>query len=369
MARSVRRAALLVLLFVLAGMFVRWMSRRTPRLERSPDYDSTTPLPAAAAAAPEALTSAPAPPSLDNCAYVHRLLQGKDPLASSSGLPQSGKPTDFGAVFWLKQPVLTTLDAQSQTKVVLLKYNHYTPTQHTIKFTNTIQVLQEFRSAAIFPALRAFCRGAEDGFDYVLVDYVPLHPSELPAPGKFEDCASRAEKVLRLLVTLDEELHLAFVDVKPGQWMAREGGNEFVLQDMDDIVHPPWFGEQYGDQVEDAIRRVGSVNKLSIGDARNAWRKEMFPNDKLTIRYAMVRLDQMLLHDMGFRWEGSSCQRGMPAMYSSCLRKAIDWGAVVGNDWPSPAMVLKALEQCRHGVTFDKAAQGKRPRAAWRGDA
>jgi len=301
--------------------------------------------------------------NLSNCAWIESLLRGEDPNASSEGLPQSGKPTGFGAVFWLKQPILKTVDPQSGAKVVLLKYNHYTPTQHIIKFSNTVSILSEFTTARIFPELRAVCKGAKDGFDYIVVDYVPLHPTELPAPASFGDCFARAIKVLDLLVVLDDELHLAFVDVKPGQWMAREDGVSFVLQDVDDVVHPPWVGEQYPDQVEDAIRRVARVNGISLQRAHQAWHTEMFPRQQLTIRYAMARLDQILLHDMGFRWESSACRSGMPAGFMACLVRALEWGAVVGPDWPSPALVKAAVAQCRDLGTFER---GQRAPAAWR---
>jgi len=143
---------------------------------------------------------------------VNKLLSGELP-STKDGLPAAGKQTTFGAVFWLKTPVLKAVLPEKDTEVVLLKYNKYLPKQHTLKWWNTVSILSEHRDDNIFPKIFAYCKDPGDGFHYILVEWIDLHPSELPKPKHFEECFDRSNKVLNLLVNLDD-MHLAFMDVK-----------------------------------------------------------------------------------------------------------------------------------------------------------
>jgi hypothetical protein len=311
-----------------------------------------------------------APVSLDNCALINQLLSGEIP-STKDGLPSAGKPTNFGAVFWLKSPILRAKIHNDQD-VVLLKYNKYLPKQHTLKWANTVSILNEHRDGKVFPKMNAYCKDPGDGFHYILVEWIDLHPSELPAPRDFPQCFERLDKVMNLLITLDEEMHLAFMDVKKGQWMSRAGGNSFVLQDVDDIVRSPWVpskeaGDLYNDQVGFAQSIIQSdlPPGTAIGAVKKVWDEEFFPSG-YTIRYAMILLGEIVQRDMGFRWQ-SDCSAGMPPGFLKCFDKVVIWARTVSNEWPAPRQVLWAFNECRLKGTFDMSEpQARRAIQPWR---
>jgi hypothetical protein len=186
-SKSSRILVRVVLILVLLLVAVLWISRFLP----SP----TTPNTSTTSTTTTSLRSLPVPKTTnyENCRLIQDLLQGN--IASTKdGLPSAGKPNEFGLVFWLKTPVLRA-DVDNQP-VVLLKYNKYLPKQHDLKFTNTENILQQFGSdpSQVFPKLTATCEDPGDGFHYILVEWVDLHPSELPKPTKFMDCFTRVDR-------------------------------------------------------------------------------------------------------------------------------------------------------------------------------
>lgn len=306
-----------------------------------------------------------APISLDNCPLVNQLLRGEIP-SSDQGLPKAGKANEFGLVFWLKTPVLHA--TVNDRKVVLLKYNKYLPTQHDLKYSNTVSVLKQFgaHESRLFPEMFAYCNDAGDGFHYILVEYLSLHPSELPKPQAFAECTSRAKRVLELLVTLDEDMHLAFMDVKKGQWMARTV-DSFVLQDVDDMVRSPWVptqeqGDLYVDQVDTAKRIMQDLMPAgtTAGAVDRLWDERVFPQG-YTIRYAMILLRYLLVDDLGFSWT-RECKFASQ-QFHSCLQRVLDWAATPGEDWPAPKQALFALKECEQRGEFTKTAREPAP---WR---
>jgi len=309
--------------------------------------------------------------SLDNCELVNDLLSGKIP-SSTEGLPSSGKPTSFGAVFWLKSPVLRAKLPGSGQDVVLLKYNKYLPKQHTLKWSNTVSILSKYRDGRVFPKMYGYCKDPGDGFHYIVVEWIDLHPTELPKPTNFEQCFDRMEKLVKMLVTLDEEMHLTFMDVKRGQWMSRPDKESFVLQDVDDIVPSPWTptneaGDLYHDQVAGAQNIIqGTLPPgTSIGHVKKIWDEEFFPNG-YTIRYTMILLGQIIRSDMGFHWE-RDCRAGMPKEFITCFDRVLGWAATPKSDWPAPKQVLWAVNECRTHGSFDKTdPMAIRPTAPWR---
>lgn len=309
--------------------------------------------------------------SLDNCGLIKQLLDGTI-SSTTEGLPSSGKATSFGAVFWLKSPVLRAKLPESGDEIVLLKYNKYLPKQHTLKWTNTVSILNEYRDGRVFPKMHGYCRDPGDGFHYIVVEWIDLHPSEMIRPKSFEQCFHRATKLVKLLEILDEEMHLAFMDVKKGQWMSRPDELSFVLQDVDDIVRAPWTpsnepGDFYRDQMDTALRIIQGFlpQKTAIGYVKKIWEEKMFPKG-YTIRYAMTLLQEMIINDMGFNWS-SDCKFGMPDGFRPCLDEVIKWAATIQDDWPAPRQVLWAMNECKRQGSFDRSSdEAKRPPAPWR---
>jgi hypothetical protein len=313
--------------------------------------------------------------TLDHCKEIKQLLtQPNLPSPESQGLPDSGKEQG-GITFWIKKPILKIDNPPS----LLLKYNKYLPTQHTIKWTNTVSVLGKYSHlSSILPRLFGHCRDPGDTFHYVLVEWIHSRPKELIKPTTFQQCFNRAIKLMEALTVLDDELHLGLFDVKPGQWMARINTNnnfDIVFQDADDIAPSPWKSikdARYPDQIDRAIRRIqwANPNKIkSFLEAHRTWHVDLFPDHTYTIRYTMILLYEILEHDMGFSWRDRECSSGQPKHWRSCLESVLEWTATVEDDWPAPKQVLDALLEC--GSSNNNNSNGKftktiRPQASWR---
>ena len=154
----------------------------------------------------------------DRCEWIKKLLE--DDVKVGDPLPEPGKPR-AGGVFWLKEPLLhTVIDNDGvEEEVMILRYKIYNKdpswTQHTDKFTNTVQVLERYGQAinGIFPKLYGYCKDI-DGYHVLAVEYVDKLMEDLEKPQTLSECVERATDVLTLFETLDKKYHMTLVDFK-----------------------------------------------------------------------------------------------------------------------------------------------------------
>jgi len=304
---------------------------------------------------------------IKGCSWIKSLLENPIPVKGAKPLPKSGKRNTDGNVFWLKSPVLHSVHPDFPDKeVMVLKYNIYNKdpswTQHTDKYTNTVDTLSKHRNLKFLPRLYAHCKDI-DGFHHIAVEYIGKHMNELPRPKGLRDCANRAIAVLSMFAELDDN-KLCMMDMKPGQWMVRNNG-EFVIQDVDDIVTSP-TRVVYDDQAEGMMGRFQNMNGMRYDDAHRAWSLDVFPRKTYNIRYVSIALE-IILGDLGFHWSSSTCasepnNRISYRSFSSCRKKVAAWGASSGDAWPTPGQLVAALKSCRDRGEFEK---DERPNRAW----
>ncbi|GBG27808.1 Hypothetical Protein FCC1311_040312 [Hondaea fermentalgiana] len=296
---------------------------------------------------------------LHRCEYVQDLLDNGKSIGPP--LPESGKQRP-GGPFYLKQPLLHTVDPASGEEVVVLRYNIYNKspswTQHTDKFRNTIKVLLWNRriQSSIFPKLYGFCNSI-NGFHHIVVEFIRDDVYALPPPLGLDDCFQRADKINSLFASLDEDFHLTFADIKPGQWMFRADGTA-VLQDVDDMV-VPGAKMVYDDLEKWHMNRIASEARLSWQEMDRIWRLSVMPRNEVSVRFVSMNLP-FIMDNLGFKW--SKC--GMTTEFAGCLRRWRAWAVELDDAaWPSPLQLRDALRDCYSTGDFTRTL---RPAAPWR---